>query len=446
MAPRSPGSPGSPSSSAILPLDSKAIFAFQRDGHHAEALHAIASSVASVQAAHGKHSLETVKISLVGARLCNELALSSMQRGAAAFSFDAAFEYLQRAMRMPDVSLALRAVTLNNLSIYYARTGQPHAALRCLQRVVKQSSTAAHADDVSVHVALNLTTVLADLGRHREALETAHGAVRSLTERARPPTGVGASGAPARPDASLLSAAYHNLAVQQERLGHTQGQIASYKSALHLVKRAGGDKDSPMVQFVQNAYAEAKRRAANPPPRPASAAVATAPPPPPRALPPRPASQPGGSRPPPAAAGRLPAIASPKPSVLPPYGAPAVGVRPKTSGGGSGGVRPLVPVPRGGRGGGGSKKGRGRGRQKTVEEVFLGAGAGLAVKPSQRPQKHGRPAPPYGASNTAVAPTKPRLAAGARVGVRARIEPKAAGPGRTRVRVRLVPALGVLPL
>ena len=256
-------------------------------------------------------------------------------------------------MRMPDVLLALRAVTLNNLSIYYARTGQPHAALRCLQRVVKQSLTAAHADDVSVHVALNLTTVLADLGRHREALETAHGAVRSLTERARPPTGVGASGAPARPDASLLSAAYHNLAVQQERLGHTQGQIASYKSALHLVKRAGGDKDSPMVQFVQNAYAEAKRRAANPPPRPASAAVATAPPPPPRALPPRPASQPGGSRPPPAAAGRLPAIASPKPSVLPPYGAPAVGVRPKTSGGGSGGVRPLVPVPRGGRGGGG---------------------------------------------------------------------------------------------
>ena len=132
MAPRSPnpGSPGSPSSSAVLPLDSKAIFAFQRDGHHAEALHAISSSVASVQAAHGKHSLETVKISLVGARLCNELALSSMQRGAAAFSFDAAFEYLQRAMRMPDVSLALRAVTLNNLSIYYARTGQPHAALR----------------------------------------------------------------------------------------------------------------------------------------------------------------------------------------------------------------------------------------------------------------------------------------------------------------------------
>ena len=74
-----PGSPGSPSSSGVLPLDSKAIFAFQRDGHHAEALHAIASSVASVQAAHGKHSLETVKISLVGARLCNELALGCMR-------------------------------------------------------------------------------------------------------------------------------------------------------------------------------------------------------------------------------------------------------------------------------------------------------------------------------------------------------------------------------
>ena len=51
MAPRSP-TPGSPSSSAVLPLDSKAIFAFQRDGLHAEALHAQKSEHAAAVKSH----------------------------------------------------------------------------------------------------------------------------------------------------------------------------------------------------------------------------------------------------------------------------------------------------------------------------------------------------------------------------------------------------------
>ena len=43
-----------------------------------------------------------------------------------------------RRTRAPHASPALRAVTLNNAGIYYARTGQPQAALRCLERVGKQ--------------------------------------------------------------------------------------------------------------------------------------------------------------------------------------------------------------------------------------------------------------------------------------------------------------------
>ena len=64
-------------------------------------------------------------------------------------------------------------------------------------------------DDIRVHVALNLTAVLADLGRHREALEMAHEAVEDLRRDA--------AERGEAPQASLLSAAYHNLAVQQER-------------------------------------------------------------------------------------------------------------------------------------------------------------------------------------------------------------------------------------
>ena len=377
-----------------------------------------------MQAAHGKHSLETVKISLVGARLCNELALSSMQRGAAPSASTPPSSTCSARCGCP--TSRSRCAPSPEQPLDLLRADGPAARRAALPAARRQELDRGARDDVSVHVALNLTTVLADLGRHREALETAHGAVRSLTERARPPTGVGASGAPRAP--TLLSAAYHNLAVQQERLGHTQGQIASYKSALHLVKRAGGDKDSPMVQFVQNAYAEAKRRAANPPPRPASAAVATAPPP--RA----PCHR--GRRASPAARGRRPrlrpppAIASPKPSVPPPWPAhrrSAPARRPAAAA-----AEACARSCRRRAAGAAAAARGGRGRQKTVEEVFLGGGAG---PPSNPASGRRRAAPrPYGASNTAAAPPSRGLWR-ARASASARGSSRSAGPGRTRVRV-----------
>jgi tetratricopeptide (TPR) repeat protein len=152
---------------------------------------------------------------------------------------------------MPGASPSLTPVTLNNLSIYYTRTGQPNKALRCLLRVVKQSKqpTSSH-DSVSVHAALNLTSVLADLGRHREALHMAQQAVRTLPRGADGKTAV---------DPSLLCAAYHNLAVQQERLGATAGHMQSYRAALAQVRRSG-DEDNQMAQFIQKAYDEAMAR------------------------------------------------------------------------------------------------------------------------------------------------------------------------------------------
>ena len=37
-------------------------------------------------------------------------------------------------------------------------------------------------------------------------------------------------------DSSLLSAAYHNLAVQQERLGSSKGHVRSYHAAMVQVR------------------------------------------------------------------------------------------------------------------------------------------------------------------------------------------------------------------
>lgn len=230
--------------------------ALHGEGRHEEALHAIGLML---PAGPPNASAEAVHATAAAVRLLNEMALGCMQRDTPCFSFAAAFAYLRRAQQLPTTP-ALKAVTLNNLSIYYSRTRQPHGALRCLQRVLKSEQAAAggpgtEIDDVSVHVSLNLTTVLADLGRHKEALLTAQQAVKMLALREKT--------AATRPDPSLFSAAYHNLAVQQERLGlgnSGAGYVRSYKTAIAEAKR-GGAASSAMVDFVEKAYSQAQVRA-----------------------------------------------------------------------------------------------------------------------------------------------------------------------------------------
>lgn len=223
------------------PAGADEIVALHREARHEDALAAIMEPLT------GKDSRRTDQTDQTAAavRLLNELALASMQRGAVCFSFEAAFAYLRRAQKLLNVSPGLKAVTLNNLSIYHSRTQQPHAAERCLQRALELVGGAARAhgahadgDDISVHICLNLTTVLADVGRHRDSLSMAQQAVKALGRQKKPSAGS------MRPDPTiqLASAAYYNLAVQQERLRTGNGSAGfaqSYRAAIAEAKRGG---------------------------------------------------------------------------------------------------------------------------------------------------------------------------------------------------------------
>lgn len=232
-----------------------------RAGRHSDAVRAIGSLVREQSIIHGRGATETVRVVSAAARLCNELALMSMQKGTPGFSFQAAFDYLQHALNLPSAPMALQAVTLNNFSIYYSRIGQPQRALRCLLRVLKQGTPLAKSalcaetveDNVSVHAALNMTSILAELGRHREAFDMAQQALHSVT--------AGAAYRGEQPDASLLCAALHNLAVQQERLGSTHGHVSTYRAAMLAAKKGKVDIKDPMAAFLADSYEKATRRA-----------------------------------------------------------------------------------------------------------------------------------------------------------------------------------------
>ena len=237
-----------------------------RDGHNADALQVIQRALHTVRASHGRRSPEDITCGNQCVRMCNSLALECMRFGVSGFSSEAAHMYLKWASTVPHLSLALQASTLNNLSIYYARSGQPKAALRCLKQVSGQAG-AAKAAHIVVHTSLNMSTVLADLGRHEEALEAAQEAIRVMTksiESHEAPAGsfgFTKRQAPSPTDASLLSAAYHNLAVQQEKLGATQVHVHSYRTAALQARRNGAAPS--VVDFMRREYASARQRSAS---------------------------------------------------------------------------------------------------------------------------------------------------------------------------------------
>ena len=200
-------------------------------------------------------------------RLCNELALICIQRDAA--ELHAAHAYLDWACRTSathSAPIALRAVTLNTAGIYFMRSGAPEVALRCLASAITAGGSNA-TDDITIHASLNMTTALAEMDRHDEALDTAEEVVRLLAGP-RSPTRV-------PPDPSLLSAAHHNLAVQQQRMGLSETAIQSYRAAAKAARKSSAGSLRPTVQdvdhaarFIEISYSRAKRLPDQPSNRP----------------------------------------------------------------------------------------------------------------------------------------------------------------------------------
>ena len=200
-------------------------------------------------------------------RLCNELALICIQRDAA--ELHAAHAYLDWACRTSaahSAPIALRAVTLNTAGIYFMRSGAPEVALRCLASAITAGGSNA-TDDITIHASLNMTTALAEMGRHGEALDTAEEVVRLLAGP-RSPTRV-------PPDPSLLSAAHHNLAVQQQRMGLSETAMQSYRAAAEAARQSSAGSLRPTVQdvdhaarFIEKSYLWAKRLPDHPSSRP----------------------------------------------------------------------------------------------------------------------------------------------------------------------------------
>ena len=147
-------------------------------GRAAERLAGLEDALADAVAVEGPDGEAVAAASEALVQAYNREALAGVSGG----RLEASLECLRKAEVLtseaggltarPAERLRLRAVTLNNLAIYYQRKGRPRAAVRSLEEaVVLESELDVAACPAGTH--LNLCAVLSSLREHRSALQHA---------------------------------------------------------------------------------------------------------------------------------------------------------------------------------------------------------------------------------------------------------------------------------
>jgi hypothetical protein len=134
-----------------------------------------------------------------------------------------------------------------------------HAALQCFDaagKTLEQSNDDTSEERAGCH--LNICVMLSRLRKHKQALRHAHTALTTLLDGLNlgqhwePVTGAASLQTlplQQRSMASMLSIAYHNMAVQLEATGKKRRAAVAMRAASHLAQACSGFEDRPVTQM-----------------------------------------------------------------------------------------------------------------------------------------------------------------------------------------------------
>lgn len=184
----------------------------------------------------------------------------------------AAKALVSKADRMTsEVSLApsehdrwvkLRALTLSGQGHLARANNLSHAALQCFDaagKTLDQSESDTSEERAGCH--LNICVMLSRLRKHKQALRHAHTALMTLLDALGidphwdPITGADSlqkRSGQERSMASMLSIAYHNMAVQLEAIGKKRRAAVAMNAAGRLTQACAGFEDRPVTQMREH--------------------------------------------------------------------------------------------------------------------------------------------------------------------------------------------------
>ncbi|KAL1504711.1 hypothetical protein AB1Y20_008490 [Prymnesium parvum] len=249
--------------------------AYQQEGKLGAALKAIDKAASLHRKATGERGFDDKMLQLLAhsADLCNMMAMSLLQED----DFTACLKLLKKAEAtcLMTRNKPLLAITLNNIACYYRRRSQPKVAIAYLMRAL-DIETKCKSPHKPADTHLNLCAVSSQLGHHHQAMRHAKAALhllkRELGGDAQPGSASGLltegqdlRGSPER--MAVLAIAYHNLAVQQERMELQAEALRSFAHAADIASRHVGDAH-PITSELRSAYEAASEemiRSAVPP-------------------------------------------------------------------------------------------------------------------------------------------------------------------------------------
>lgn len=236
---------------------------FQRQNKHLDALDCYERALVLRQRLYGLQSEEFWGAAKGVGELCNQLALSFMQRE----DYAQVDRLLRRAEALTQRDPAGRAVTYNNWACYMRQTGKLHSALANLRKALALEQRLSKAfSPADTHI--NLCSVLSQLHKHEEALEHARLALDMVSTEvfggaaakvAAGPGGVMAAVALSPPDRiAVLCIAYHNLGVESEFTKEFTAALKAYTKGADIAKGFLGEGHSITTLIKASQVAAAK--------------------------------------------------------------------------------------------------------------------------------------------------------------------------------------------
>lgn len=198
------------------------LFQLKNEGKFIEAIEMLEVELASF--GNDIWGYESIEISKTLCEFCNLHAMNLMQHN----QFDHSLTYLRRAEFLSEKIPSLKAITYNNLALFYRKQNKQRISLKYLQRALLL--------EPSGDIHLNLCAVLSQIGKHEQALEQAMHAIiylqdelfeaafdnhKNIVEERSP----------------VLAVAYHNLAVELEFLRRISEANSYYLKAVAFAKK-----------------------------------------------------------------------------------------------------------------------------------------------------------------------------------------------------------------
>ena len=242
-------------SEASLSCSQSALLPWLSQGRYFETIDCLEQGLVLRQLLHGAESEEVWRACSRLGELCNQVAMMCLHHE----DLGMVLELLRKAELLTEQDPIGKAVTLNNLGVYFRRLNKLHTALRYMRQAVdieEKLPNVPRAGDTHI----NLCVTLSQCGKHKAALKAGQRALQLLQQElfSKVHPGQAASHMHRADRIATMAVAHHNVAVEFEFLNKMTQALAAYAKGVELASTYLGEGHGVTIMLRKSQQAAGK--------------------------------------------------------------------------------------------------------------------------------------------------------------------------------------------